>query len=62
VKDGVFEGPQMRQLIKDSTFTNSINDLELQAWDSFKDVITKFLGNFKDPQYKETVKTAGPQM
>jgi hypothetical protein len=50
-------GPCYRQLIRYSTFTNSVNDFELQAWDSLKDVIITFLGNFKDPQYEETVKT-----
>ncbi|GFG40246.1 hypothetical protein Cfor_09834 [Coptotermes formosanus] len=31
VKEGAFDGPQIRQLIRDSAFTNSVNDLELQA-------------------------------
>jgi hypothetical protein len=57
VKEGLFDGPQIWQLIRDSTFTNSMIDLELQAWDPFNEVIAKFLGNFKDPQYKQTVKT-----
>lgn len=57
MKEDVFDGPQIRQLIRDSTFTRSMNDLELQAWDSFKKVIVKLLGNFEDPQYKQTVKT-----
>jgi hypothetical protein len=34
-----------------------MNDLELQAWDLFKEVVVKLLGNFKDPQYEQTVKT-----
>jgi hypothetical protein len=37
----------------DFTFTNSMNDLELQAQNLFMEVIIKFLKNFiKDPQYK----------
>jgi hypothetical protein len=43
-KGGVFVGPQTQQLIRDSTFTNFMNDFELQACDLFKDVIVKFLG------------------
>jgi hypothetical protein len=43
-----------------------MNDLELQAWDLFK-LNIKFQGDFKDPQYKQIVKTmlektAGPQV
>jgi hypothetical protein len=57
VKDGVFDGSQIRQLIRGSTFTNSVNDLELQARDLFKEVIIKFVGNFKNPQYEQIVKT-----
>jgi hypothetical protein len=50
VKEGVFDGPQIWPLIRNSTFTNSMNDLQLQARDLFK-------GNFKDPQYEGIVKT-----
>jgi hypothetical protein len=34
-----------------------MNDLELQLWDSFKEVIINFLGNFRGPQYKQILKT-----
>jgi hypothetical protein len=50
VNEGVSDGPQIQQLIRDSTFTNSMNGLELQAWELFKEMIIKFLGNFKDRQ------------
>jgi hypothetical protein len=50
VKEGVFDGPQIQQIIRDCTFTNSMNDLELQAWDFYIEVIVKCLGNFKDPE------------
>jgi hypothetical protein len=32
VKEGVFDSPQIWQLIRGSTFTNSIRDLDLQPW------------------------------
>jgi hypothetical protein len=50
VNEGVSGGPQIQQLIRDSTFTNSMNGLELQAWELFKEMIIKFMGNFKDRQ------------
>ena len=42
---GVFDGPQIRKLIKDVVFKNGMSDIELQAWKSYKDVTEKFLGN-----------------
>ena len=45
LKEGVFVGPDIRKLLKDSSFKNVINDIEGSAWNSFKDVATKFLGN-----------------
>ena len=32
MKEGDFDGPQILQLVRGSTLTNSTNDLELQAW------------------------------
>ena len=55
LKAGIFDGPQMRTLMKDSNFTNHMKNDELEAWTSFKDVNKKFLGNKKDPAYKDIV-------
>ena len=49
VKEGVFVGPDIRKLMKDNNFENVMNDVERSMWNSFKDVLTKFLGNQKDP-------------
>jgi hypothetical protein len=51
VKEGMFDGPQIRQLMKDTAFTDTMSDIELQAWNAFK----KFLGNVKDPRYEKIV-------
>ena len=45
LKGGVFVGPDIRKLMKDNNFENVMNNGERSAWNSFKDVITKFLGN-----------------
>ena len=45
MKEGVFEGPKIRQLQRNPTFDKKLNHDELSAWNSFKDVITGFLGN-----------------
>ena len=47
MKAGIFNGPQIRQLIKDTTFVKSMNEKEFKAWMSFVVVVKKFLGNYK---------------
>jgi hypothetical protein len=55
VKEGMFDGPQIRQLMKDTAFTDNMSDIEFQASNAFKDVVKKFLGNAKDPQCEKIV-------
>ncbi|KYN15220.1 hypothetical protein ALC57_12553 [Trachymyrmex cornetzi] len=55
VKEGIFEGPQIRSLIKDKTFEKTMTIDEKNAWVAFKKVIDGFLGNNKDPEYKKLV-------
>jgi len=44
---GVFTGPQIRSVIRDSSFPSSQNEMELGAWTSFVEVVRNFLGNYK---------------
>ena len=55
IKEGIFVGPDIRKLMSDEKFDEKLNDIELQAWQSFKEVVTKFLGNNKSSDYKEIV-------
>jgi hypothetical protein len=55
MKEGILDGPQIRQLMKDTAFTGTMSDIELQAWNAFNDVVKKFLGNVKDLQYEKIV-------
>lgn len=52
LKEGIFDGPQIRKLFRDNIFITTMNELEKAAWISFKEVATKFLGNNKDANYK----------
>lgn len=52
LKEGVFVGPDIRKMMFDSNFENKMTTKEKEAWTSFKQVVTKFLGNVKDPNYK----------
>ena len=47
LKASIFDGPQIRQLMKDTEFQNSVNTLECAAWKSFMQVVNNFLGNTK---------------
>jgi len=55
LKVGIFDGPQIRQLIRDPEFENSINKVELHAWNAFVLVVQNFLGNNKASNYAELV-------
>lgn len=55
LKEGVFTGPDIRKLLSDPLFPESMGDIEKEAWDSFKKVVQKFLGNTKDPEYRTIV-------
>ena len=55
VKQGVFVGPQIRKLTKDPQFLSTMTDVEKKAWLSFVEVVSKFLGNTKDPDYQNIV-------
>lgn len=55
IKEGIFVGPQIRELMKDHDFEESLNGVEEAAWKSFKKVATEFLGNRKAENYGELV-------
>lgn len=55
LKAGIFDGPQIRLLMKDNDFIRSMNNLEAAAWTSFVAVVKNFLGNQKAENYEELV-------
>ena len=55
IKEGVFDGPQIRTMFKDTIFSSTMNEVERTAWLSFQAVAENFLGNRKTPRYKEIV-------
>ncbi|QQP53796.1 Uncharacterized protein FKW44_006400, partial [Caligus rogercresseyi] len=57
VKAGIFNGPQIRKLIKDTEFQNSMNTLECAAWKSFVQVVNNFLGNTKTANHGRLIST-----
>jgi hypothetical protein len=55
LKEGIFVGPDIRKLLSDDLFETKMKTVEREAWNAFKEVIAKLLGNYKDPNYKQIV-------
>ena len=56
LKAGMFDGTQIRKIMRDSGFVKSMTVVESAAWISFSLVVKNFLGNTKADNYKEVVK------
>ena len=57
IKAGVFDGPKVRQLLKDKGFIEKISSVKKNSWIAFSQVANNFLGNIQSPEYKKNVKT-----
>ena len=55
VKEGIFIGPQIRELMQDKQFDNDPNETEIKAWLSFKRICKDLLGNHKAANYQDVV-------
>jgi len=47
IKEGIFIGPQIREMMQDEQFDEDLNEIERNAWLSFKSICKDFLGNHK---------------
>jgi hypothetical protein len=52
IREGIFFGLQIRELLKDRNFESVLNSLKLEAWKSFKNVCEHLLGNNRADNYK----------
>lgn len=55
VKEGIFIGPQIRELLVDANFELVLQSNEQTAWEAFKSVVHGFLGNRRAGNYVELV-------
>jgi len=55
LKEGIFIGPQIRDIIKDKFFGKLLQGNEKAAWDSFKFVVKVFMGHRRAQNYEELV-------
>jgi hypothetical protein len=49
--EGVFIGPGIRKLTFLEDFLLTMTEVEREAWLALKRVVSKFLGNYRDPDY-----------
>ena len=55
LKEGIFVGPQIQEVLKDTDFEELLNLKELRAWEAFKSVCSGFLGNTHVPDYQACI-------
>ena len=55
IKECIFIGPQIRELMQDRQFDEDLNETERNSWLSFKRIYKDFLGNHKAANYKNVV-------
>ena len=55
IKEGMFIGPQIRQLMQDKQFDEDLNETERNAGLSFKRICKDYLGNHKAANYQDVV-------
>ena len=55
LKEGIFVGPQIREVLKDTDFEELLNLKKLRAWEAFKSVCSGFLGNTRLPDYQACI-------
>lgn len=55
LKEGIFVGPQIREVLMDIEFERALSPLELKAWLAFKWICANFLGNNRSHAYKDGV-------
>lgn len=55
INAGIFVGPQIRKLLHTAEFKNHLNDDQKEAWSSFEALVNNFLGNYRSPNYLQTI-------
>ena len=52
---GISDDPQIRELLKDAKFEDSMESNEINAWHAFKSIIQNFLGYHRSPDNEHVV-------
>jgi hypothetical protein len=56
IKEGIFVGSQIRELMQDAKFEKQLTQVEKVAWSSFKNVTKHFWGNIKAENFQDIVR------
>lgn len=56
LKEGIFVGPQIREVLRDTNFKTTLDEVELRAWSAFCWICQNFLGNKRAMDYKDGIK------
>ena len=56
-KAGIFDGPQIRTLLRDQYFVTTMTVVEARAWKAFSKVVHNFLSNKRADNYIELVES-----
>lgn len=56
LKEGIFVGPQIRELMKDEVFDSKLSKAKKRAWVAFVEVCHNFLGNVKSDNYQQIIR------
>jgi hypothetical protein len=56
IREEIFDGPRIRKMMMDEIYTDTMTEIEEDAWNAFKKVVKKFLGNIKNPLYVPSYK------
>ena len=54
-KEGIFVGPRIREVLKDTDFEELLNFKELRTWKAFKSVCSGLLDNTRVPDYQACI-------
>ena len=55
IKEGIFDGLQIRKMFKDQNFIHHMNEIENSARLSFKSIVENFLRDHKSHEYEKLV-------
>ena len=55
IKEGIFDGPQIRKMFKEKNCILHMNAIEKSAWLRFKSIVENFLRDHKCHDYEELV-------
>ena len=54
-KAGISDSPQIRELMKDPMFNETLFEAELSAWQSLKLVVRNFLGDHRSVEHEKEI-------